>query len=44
MADALVAALTRPSPGPEVEDLWLTEPLGIVGGIGTTFANSATLP
>jgi ethanolamine utilization protein EutA len=29
MADALVAALTEPSPSPEVQSLWLTEPLGV---------------
>ena len=33
MADALVAALTQDPAPPEVADLWLTEPLGIIGGI-----------
>ena len=33
MADALVAALTRHPVPPEVEGLWLTEPLGTIGGI-----------
>jgi ethanolamine utilization protein EutA len=33
MADALVAALTDPSPSREVQGLWLTEPLGVVGGV-----------
>ena len=33
MADALVAALTGEAPPPEVAGLWLTEPLGVVGGI-----------
>ena len=31
MADALVAALTQGSPSPEVESLWLTEPLRLAG-------------
>ncbi len=33
MADALVAALTQVAPGEKVESLWLTEPLGVLGGI-----------
>jgi ethanolamine utilization protein EutA len=33
MADALVAALTQDEPPPDVEGLWLTEPLGVIGGI-----------
>jgi len=33
MADALVAAITQDPPPPEVEGLWLTEPLGVIGGI-----------
>ena len=33
MADALVAALTQPSPSPDVQGLWLTEPLGVIGGV-----------
>jgi ethanolamine utilization protein EutA len=33
MADALVSALTETSPPPAVQGLWLTEPLGVVGGI-----------
>ena len=33
MADALVAALTMDPPPPEIQGLWLTEPLGVIGGI-----------
>jgi ethanolamine utilization protein EutA len=33
MADALVAALTDEKPSFEVQSLWLTDPLGVVGGI-----------
>ena len=33
MADALVAALTQDPAPPEVRGLWLTEPLGVIGGI-----------
>src|SRR6185436_13004182 len=33
MADALVAALTERAPSSDVKSLWLTEPLGIIGGI-----------
>ena len=33
MAEALVAALTQETAPPEVEGLWLTEPLGVIGGI-----------
>jgi ethanolamine utilization protein EutA len=33
MADALVAALTQDPAPPEVAGLWLTEPLGVIGGI-----------
>ncbi|MBI2189487.1 MAG: ethanolamine ammonia-lyase reactivating factor EutA [Acidobacteria bacterium] len=33
MADALVSALTQDSPPPEVAGLWLTEPLGVMGGV-----------
>jgi len=33
MADALVAALTQDPAPPEVAGLWLTEPLGLIGGI-----------
>jgi ethanolamine utilization protein EutA len=32
MADALVAALTQDPAPPEVEGLWLTEPLRVIGG------------
>jgi len=43
MADALVAALTEASPSPEVESLWLTEPLGVVGGIrGAMFSGGVS--
>jgi len=33
MADALVSALTEPKLPREIEGLWLTEPLGVAGGI-----------
>jgi len=33
MADALVAALTQDSPSPQIQGLWLTEPLGVIGGV-----------
>ena len=33
MADALVAALTERTPSSNVQSLWLTEPLGVIGGI-----------
>ena len=33
MAEALVAALTQDTAPPEVQGLWLTEPLGVIGGI-----------
>jgi ethanolamine utilization protein EutA (predicted chaperonin) len=33
MADALVAVLTQASPPSDVSGLWLTEPLGVIGGI-----------
>jgi ethanolamine utilization protein EutA len=33
MADALVAAVTQDPAPREVEGLWLTEPLGVIGGI-----------
>jgi ethanolamine utilization protein EutA len=33
MADALVAALTERAPSPDIRSLWLTEPLGVIGGI-----------
>ena len=33
MADALVAALTERAPSGDVQSLWLTEPLGLIGGI-----------
>jgi ethanolamine utilization protein EutA len=33
MADALVAALTQDPPPREVQGLWLTEPLGVIGGV-----------
>ena len=33
MADALVAALTQDSPSRDVQELWLTEPLGVIGGV-----------
>jgi ethanolamine utilization protein EutA (predicted chaperonin) len=33
MGDALVAALTERAPSSEVTSLWLTEPLGLIGGI-----------
>lgn len=38
MADALVSALTGDAP-PEVEELWLTEPLGLIGGIAGTMVS-----
>ena len=34
MADALVAALTQPSPSKDVQGLWLTAPLDVIGGVG----------
>jgi ethanolamine utilization protein EutA len=34
MADALVAALTERSPSSEVRGLWLTDALGVLGGVG----------
>ena len=33
MADALVAAITQDPAPPEVQGLWLTEPVGVIGGI-----------
>jgi ethanolamine utilization protein EutA (predicted chaperonin) len=33
MADALVAVLTHDPPSSDVSGLWLTEPLGVIGGI-----------
>src|SRR6185503_1752833 len=33
MADALVAALTLDPAPAEVRGLWLTEPLGVIGGV-----------
>jgi ethanolamine utilization protein EutA (predicted chaperonin) len=33
MADALVAALTERAPSSDIQSLWLTEPLGVIGGI-----------
>jgi ethanolamine utilization protein EutA len=33
MADALVSALTDRTPSPDVESLWLTEPLGVTEGV-----------
>ncbi len=33
MADALVAALTERVPSRAVQSLWLTEPLGVIGGV-----------
>ena len=33
MADALVAALTERAPSADVLSLWLTEPLGVIGGV-----------
>ena len=43
MADALVAALTEDPAPPEVEGLWLTEPLGVVGGIaGAMFSGGVS--
>jgi ethanolamine utilization protein EutA len=33
MADALVAALNERAPSGEVQSLWLTEPLGLIGGV-----------
>src|SRR5262245_26237670 len=33
MADALVSALTERAPSSDVQSLWLTEPLGVIGGI-----------
>jgi ethanolamine utilization protein EutA len=43
MADALVAALTESPPSHDVESLWLTEPLGVVGGIqGAMFSGGVS--
>ena len=39
MADALVAALTQELPSPEVQSLWLTDPLGSIEGVkGSMFS------
>jgi len=43
MADALVAALTQDPPPPAVAGLWLTEPLGRIGGIaGAMFSGGVS--
>ena len=43
MADALVAALTLDARPPQVEELWLTEPLGAIGGIaGAMFSGGVS--
>ncbi len=43
MADALIAALTEDPAPPDVEGLWLTEPLGVVGGIaGAMFSGGVS--
>ena len=43
MADALVAALTEVAPAPDIESLWLTDPLGVVGGIqGAMFSGGVS--
>ena len=43
MADALVAALTQGSLTADVQSLWLTEPLGVVGGIaGAMFSGGVS--
>ncbi len=43
MADALVAAITLAGPRPEIDELWLTEPLGAVGGIaGAMFSGGVS--
>jgi ethanolamine utilization protein EutA len=43
MADALMAALTEDPASPDVEGLWLTEPLGVVGGIaGAMFSGGVS--
>ena len=39
MADALVAALSSPSPGPEVASLWLTDPLDFAAPGPVTMAD-----
>jgi ethanolamine utilization protein EutA len=33
MADALVVVLTQDSPSPQIQGLWLTDPLSVAGGI-----------
>ena len=43
MADALIAALTEDPAPPDVEGLWLTEPLGVAGGIaGAMFSGGVS--
>jgi ethanolamine utilization protein EutA len=43
MADALVAALTQDPAPADVQGLWLTEPLGVVGGIeGAMFSGGVS--
>jgi len=43
MADALVAALTQDAAPPEVGGLWLTEPLGVAGGVaGAMFSGGVS--
>ena len=42
MADALVAALTEESPGPEIRGLWLTEPLDLAWGRPVGVAQAIT--
>src|SRR5918996_4717167 len=43
MADALVAALTQDQTPADIQSLWLTEPLGIVGGIaGAMFSGGVS--
>jgi ethanolamine utilization protein EutA (predicted chaperonin) len=43
MADALVAAVTQVQAPPEVEGLWLTEPLGVAGDIaGAMFSGGVS--
>ena len=43
MADALVAALTQRPASPQVEELWLTEPLDVLGGItGAMFSGGVS--
>jgi len=42
MADALVAALTQPSPSSDVQGLWLTEPLDSLRSLGASPSGEAS--